>query len=144
LEHAAPKFLITEKIVVGGGLNTDIRFYVLKETLPSCNSAPALAVTMYGGERLQSSREARRLAKCLNSLKNYLESANATKHHGVVLSAQTPLVVDPTLHSLMTGVQPPKVSDEEKQKDEQWMRTMGIGVYQPKTHFYQAPREFDE
>ena len=24
------------------------------------------------------------------------------------------------------------------------MRTMGIGVYQPKTHFYQAPREFDE
>ena len=94
LEHAAPKFLITEKIVVGGGLNTDIRFYILQETLPSCNAAPSLSVSMYGGARLQSSREARRLAKCLNSLKNYLEAANATKHHGVVLSAQTPLVVD--------------------------------------------------
>jgi hypothetical protein len=87
LEHAAPKFLITEKIIINVGLATDIRFYVLKETLPSCTSAPSLSVTMYGGERLQSSREARRLAKCLNSLKNYLESANATKHHGVVLSA---------------------------------------------------------
>ena len=44
----------------------------------------------------------------------------------------------------MTGVQLPKNSEEDQQKDEQWMRNMGIIVYHPKAHFYQAPREFDE
>lgn len=53
---------------------------------------PTLSVTLYSSEKLMSSREARRLVKSLNSLKAYLESANATEHNGVILTAQTPLM----------------------------------------------------
>jgi len=88
----APRFVITEKIVLNGGQVTDTRFYELQETLPSCQMGPTLSVTLYSSEKLMSSREARRLVKSLNSLKCFLEAQNADEHTGVVLSAQTPLM----------------------------------------------------
>jgi hypothetical protein len=44
-------------------------------------------VTLYASDKLSSTREARRLIRTLNSLKNHLESQNAALHNGIVMVA---------------------------------------------------------
>lgn len=56
------------------GADGDSRFYELEEVMPSCQMGPLCMVTLYAGEKLMSTKEARRLVRSLNSLKNYLES----------------------------------------------------------------------
>jgi hypothetical protein len=86
--------MIAEKIVVNGGQMTDTRFYEIQEIMGSCQTNPTLKITLYASETLSSTREARRLIRMLNSLKNHLESQNAPLHNGVVMVAQTPLMSD--------------------------------------------------
>ena len=85
---------IEDEFIISETIGNKQRLWVMKEVLSSCQPTSVLSVSLY--DSAISNTEARKLAKCLNSLKIYLESIDQ-KSSESILAPMTPLTAQAEL-----------------------------------------------